>query len=1042
MATRGVAPLRARLFGELDLRLDGRQLAPLPSARTASLLAYLVLHAGVPHARQRIAFLLWPDSTESQARTNLRNALHLLRRAVPALEPFLEVGPRTLCWRPSPQCSVDVADFDAALAEAAGAEAGSDARIVALSRAVDLYAGDLLAACYDEWVVGERERLRDRYGTALRQLTETLAARGRHPEAIAVGRQLLRWDPLNEDHHRLLIGVHDAAGDRAGAVRLFHQCAAVLRQELGVEPASATKKALAGVMRATDVSADEPAPDVRGPGAPLVGRDEEWAELTACWRAVEEGRSHLVMVTGEPGVGKTRLVEELVSWCAHRGSIVATARSYPAEGDLGYGAVISWLRTPDVAAHIRRTAAPADVAELGRLLPELASSTPVAARPLEDAQQRLRLFDTVSRALTGTGRAILLVADDAHWSDLPSLQLVHYLVRAASRRPVLVVVTARKEEVDDRHPLSTLANGLGALDRATEIRLDRLSRDETRELARQLAGSAVDASGADHLHAETEGNPLFIVETIRAGWDGTGMPGPLTRKLQAVIRGRLSRLSGSALHLVGLAATVGRAFTADLVGRAGGMDDLALVRALDELWRRDVIREHDADAYDFTHGKIRDAAYEALSPAARRRNHRLVAEALIAIHGDDPDSVSGQVAVNYEQAGDAEQAVTWYLRAAAQAMRRSAEAEAVSVLERARSLLESLPGPAGAHRELEIVSMLATALVGVEGFSSERMASTQRRAIELASALGVEPSPPLLRSLVMSNLSRDEFEEGRAAARLLLDSATRDRDDGLAMESRYLLGIGAFWAADLEAAREHFEHVVEGFRPEQRAEHLLRFGQDPKPVCLSRLGNTLWFLGRTEAALAAREAALALAREPFHPFTSDVTYVFACLLAVDLEEHDRLLELVESADAVARARGRSPVLEIKDAALRGYADVVQDRPDQGIERIRAAMEACGRRNPVPGFCAALMRLLVGAYALAGEHDAGLASATEALEAGGTRLWEPEVRRLRGEFLAALGHPAREVEAELRQAADAARRQGALGPLGRIELSRKRLQARV
>ncbi|MDQ3963933.1 MAG: AAA family ATPase, partial [Actinomycetota bacterium] len=623
--------LNVRLFGELDLRLGDERLPLLDSARARSLLAYLLLNDHAPQSRQRMAFLLWPDSTEGQARTNLRHLLHTLRRTSPELDRFLDVTPQTLRWHPDAAYWLDVAAFESALARA---DAESDDEFAALREAVSYYIGDLLDGSYDEWLIETRERLRDRYFAALQRLTNLLADRGEHAEAIRLGRELLRSDPLNEDTYRLLMRMHDAADDRAGAVRVYHECVSALQRELGVEPSAATMEAYARLMHSGHRSIE--AEPERDPvtAAALVGRDSEWDQLMDCWRDAERGQARLVLVTGEPGIGKSRIVEELATWCAHRGALVGQARSYPTEGELGYGVVISWLRTADVASQLRATY-PSYVTELSRFLPELDDgSETMAPTTVDEGDERRRTFDAVALSLTASGRPTLLVADDAQWCDAQSLQLIHYLLRLEPSSPLLIVGTVRREEVDDDHPLGALVGELEMHDRTTEIALGRLTRAATEELALHLTRGALDDTNADALYAETEGNPLFIVETIRAGWDGS-RSGGLSPKLQAVISARLRRLSKDARDVLGMAATVGREFAVDSLVGASGIDDIPFVRGLDELWRRGIIREHAIDAYDFSHGKIRDVAYEALSPAARRRNHLLIAEALLKLHKRD-----------------------------------------------------------------------------------------------------------------------------------------------------------------------------------------------------------------------------------------------------------------------------------------------------------------------------------------------------------------------------------------------------------------------
>jgi hypothetical protein len=506
--------------------------------------------------------------------------------------------------------------------------------------------------------------------------------------------------------------------------------------------------------------------------------------------------------------------------------------------------------------------------------------------------------------------------------------------------------------------------------------------------------------------------------------------------LQAVISARLRQLSEPARDLLGIAATVGRAFTPALVSSAAQVDDVTLVRGLDELWRRGVIREHGSDAYDFTHGKIRDVAYDALSPAKRRNTHLLVAEALQRLHDFELDSVSGQIAGNYDRAGDAARGSTWYLRAAQEAQRMYANVDALRLLDRAQALVSDLPGDDYRRRELEILSALPAPLVSVEGFASERLDQVQHRALEVAAVLGVALEPSLLRSLVMSSLCHDNFDEARTAAESLRAAAQRASDEGLDIESEYLLGIIAFWSGAFATARRHFEHVVGRFAPDHRAEHLLRFGHDPAVVCLSRLGNTLWFLGEDEAARRARDDAVAMAVEVGHPLSRDTAFTFAGLLSLDLDDRDRFREFAAAISSDSGDRARP--IEINSTAFAGCVDVIEGRHAEGVRRVRSAIDICGPRNHAPGFRATLMRLLLGAHVVIGDPESGLAVADEALRLDGTRIWEAETRRLRAEFLAGVGGDRADVDAELTRAAEVADRQGALGLVRRVRQSRARL----
>ncbi|MFN8517227.1 MAG: AAA family ATPase, partial [Chloroflexia bacterium] len=694
--------LRIRLFGALELRVDGVALPPLESGRAESLLAHLLLHRETPQARQHLAFLLWPDSTEAQARTNLRHLLHNLRRALPVLDQYLDVTPRTLQWRVGASFWLDVAAFDAAVARAER-ERGEGA-LAALQEAVGLYSGDLLAGCYDEWILGERERLLGRYLAAVARLAELLEARGEQARAIGHAEQLLRHDPLREETYRLLMRLHDAAGDRARALRIYHACAATLERELGVAPSAATREAYEALLPPRGANGGQ---TERAVGPPLVGRAAERAHLVALWRDAERGRAQFVLVSGEPGIGKTRLVEEFRRWCAQHGALTAGARAYAAEGALAYGPVVAWLRSEAIGTLVAGLDR-AHLTELARLLPELLATVPDLARPepLPEGEQRQRLFDAIARVLLAADAPLLLVADDLHWYDRETLHFLHYLLRVAPEARLLVAATARREELAAQHPLHDLLAGLRVLECSTEIALGRLTRGETATLAERLAGRPLGEVGADQLYGETEGSPLFVVEALRAGWQ-PGQTGRawLNPKVQAVIEARLAQLSAPARELIGVAATIGREFTAEVLARASEADETTFVRSLDELWQRRLVREQGSDAYDFSHDTIREVAYLALGPVRRRQQHLRVARALERVFAHDPGPVSGQLADHYDRAGAADQAVTWYGRAAALAQQLHASDVAVRLLDRALDLLRTLlGGPERRERELALLA--------------------------------------------------------------------------------------------------------------------------------------------------------------------------------------------------------------------------------------------------------------------------------------------------------------------------------------------------
>jgi DNA-binding SARP family transcriptional activator len=302
-------------------------LPPLESERATSLLADLLVHRNVPQTRQRLAFLLWPDSTEAQAQTNLRHVLHALRHSLSEPDQFILATPRTLHWRPDAPFWLDMAAFEDALAQA-DQSVGDDV-LAALRSAINLYRGDLLEGWYDEWLLAEREKVRQRYLQALSRITTEFELRGDLGEAISYAERLLRSDPLREETYCLLMRLHDAQGDRARALRVYHACVATLEHELGTGPSAQTREAYEALLRVPGKVETAEQLDLRVGGPPFVGRAAERRRLADVWRAAEHNGAHFLLMTGEPGIGKTRLTEEFRAWCLRRGAMSVEARAYP-----------------------------------------------------------------------------------------------------------------------------------------------------------------------------------------------------------------------------------------------------------------------------------------------------------------------------------------------------------------------------------------------------------------------------------------------------------------------------------------------------------------------------------------------------------------------------------------------------------------------------------------------------------------------------------------------------------------------------------------
>jgi predicted ATPase len=380
------------------------------------------------------------------------------------------------------------------------------------------------------------------------------------------------------------------------------------------------------------------------------------------------------------------------------------------------------------------------------------------------------------------------------------------------------------------------------------------------------------------LYDDTEGQPLYVVETIRAGLapsqisiaqTSAGLDiGRLPPKVYALIAARLGQLSGPARETAKLAATIGRRFDLELLVQASTTDIDSLVAPLDELWERQILRERGAAGYDFTHDRIREVAYAEIRPAQRKVLHRRVAGALEKAKAPDLDSVSAQLAAHYEQAGLPDRAILFYMRAADVAQRVYANEDAIDLLNRALTLFEFVPsGLSRDQRELTAQTALGVSLVATRGYAAPEVMDVYQRSRDLAQRLGKPLQPPLLRGLAIAAVAQTNFQFAQELGERMLDQAERDGDPVVLVEAHYVLGVTLFWRGQFAESRSHLEDAIAHYSVERSQAHLTGYSQNPAVVCLIRLAVVLWFLGDSYEATRCAEESLALARKVAHPFS-------------------------------------------------------------------------------------------------------------------------------------------------------------------------------
>lgn len=1000
--------LQVRLLGAVEIILDGRRLRALDSLRMQRFLGLIALRRDPQH-RSRLAFELWPDSDEAQARTNLRKLLHDFRHSLPDSGEFVDIDNETVRWIPSGPSEVDVLGFRDAMV------AGD------FELAARRYSGDLLPACYDDWVVDERAKLRAEAHAALVRLAEEAARRDDHETALRHLQRIIELEPTDEAAVRLQMEAHLARGDRAAALRAYHRYAQVLERELAVAPGEAIG-AMYRQLRAGTPDREGQGKDLPVAESPFVGRDREWKQLIEAWHRVRQSGAHLVLVTGEAGIGKSRLALELGRRVRADGHLVASARAYEAAGRLPWGPVVDLLRSDAIRSHID-TLDTVWRAELARLLPELRDrSRPSEGSPAGDPAQRHRLFDAVSRAIVAGDRPRLLIIDDLQWCDAETIELVGFVVRSGQTAPVLIVGTVRWEEIPPHHPLVGLVDALGHDRAVTVVPLERLDEATTAELAVRLrAEDTIDAKLAAWLWRETEGNPLFVVEALRAGISPDGTRAVLTPTMRAVLRARLDQLTDGARRLAEVAAVIGRPFSVGLMALAAGIDEHALIDHIDELWHRRIIRDQGL-TYDFSHDKLRAVALEMVSPARRRQLHRAVAEAIAVEHHKDIDAASPQLAAHYDQAGMVESAIDAYRVAGGRAVAVSAVEEAVTLFQRALALLADLPpSPDRDALELDIRIALGSPLVALYGYGSRGAHQLYERALSLCRKLHRPVASPILRGLGLARLQGCRFDDCDDLARALLDD---ERHDPVARtEGRYLLGVSAFWRGDLASARHFLEGAIEAYDVSRRDEHLALYAQDPKTVCLVRLAWVELWAGDAGRADETARSALEIAVDTEHLMTLGYVITYAAIIAAESEDLARLAELLADAERLWK-RFSDRYLMVVLEALRGWLEVCGGSAG-GIEKILQSVARSHAEGETLHLSYTLL-LLARARGMVGEFREGRAATREGLAWSHRckqRYLEAELWRVDGELAYRSGET-EAAAASLRRAVETARAQGA------------------
>ena len=800
--------------------------------------------------------------------------------------------------------------------------------------------------------------------------------------------------------------------------------------------------ATAGAAGPTAAGADAPAvphrsrPQEPGPATTaLVGRDGALAELRDRMSRAMSGRRQLVFVTGEPGIGKTTLVEAFLATippehAARIGRGQCVEQYGAGEPYLPVLEALGRLGRAAGGEHVLRTLtrhAPTWVAQLPGLL---ADEELDGVRHRAQGATRDRMLREIVEALEAltVDAPLVLLLEDLHWSDTATIELLAMLARRPDPARLLVLGTYRPADVAAAaHPLRGVKQELELHGHCDEVELDFLDVAAVGEyLARRFPGHGFPAQLARVLHRCTDGNPLFLVAAIDdltgqgqlrevdGQWrlavppDAIALEAPDT--LWHLVDKQAERLTADEQAVLAVASVAGVEFSAAALS-AGGIDPhdgelrcQALARRGQFLRGAGVADWPDgtvAERYAFVHALYQQVFYARVAAGQRVRLHRRTGERLERGYGDRAEEVAAELAMHFEQGRDPERAVRYRRQAGERALRRHAYREAADHATRALGLLLTLPeSPQRTQQELALEVMLGSALTATHGFAAAEVARPYERARELCAQVGdTAQLVPVLLGLGRFHQSRGELRLARDLGARLLAIAEATHDAAVALAAHNALGIMAFYGGEFETALAHLERGIQIY---DAGEHsptrsaVFRAGQDPGVSCAVYRAWTLLLLGYPARAAAEMREAHGRARALGHPFSVAYACHFAAGFHLYRGERGAAQALEDEALAHSTEHGFRlfPVMgEIhRGGSLSGPA-----RGREGLARIRQALAALGAmgieiRRPT------FLALLAEVCAESEQTDEGLAAVAEGqalAERTGQRYWDAELCRLKG-----------------------------------------------
>jgi len=766
----------------------------------------------------------------------------------------------------------------------------------------------------------------------------------------------------------------------------------------------------------------------------FVGRDMEFGTLVDRWERAQDGEGQNVVVLGEAGVGKSRLVYQLHEHLAAVPHTWLECGATPYTEGTPFHPVIALVAQGLVFAAEDSVADKLGKLEVGlgalastetvALLADFLGLPPPTRLQLSPELQRRKTIDLLAQwnLVMSEVQPLVVVVEDLHWCDVSTLELLGHVIAQSPTARVLLLATARPEFTPPWPARSNM----------TTLQLARLTKRQARDMIATLAGTELPAATLDALVARADGVPLFVEELTKAVMEpGAGrgveaIPASLADSLMA----RLDRLS-AAKEVAQRAAVLGREFGYPLLAAIAGMGEAALRHGLGRLVEAEILfarGEPPAANYTFKHALIQETAYQSLLKRTRQQLHARTAQVMEERFPERVASEPEVVARHYDQAGFAAQAITHYQRAGERATQRSANEEAIGHLRHALALVGTLPETRERHQmELALQMAIGAPLLAARGISHPEFEQTYTHARKLASQIGESPElPRVLAGVAGAYWAKGDLATAAEVAQEALAAAERTGKAFDLVWAHYEVGVPLFHQGHFSRALQHFEQSIELYNPSAHGSLAYAVGAD---IGVVALGYAAWchvHLGHPDRALAVSEAALALAKRVEHRFGLAEALFFAGLVHFQRGELDRMRERAEEMGGLAEQLG-FPLYLGAGRFVRGWARVESGEGEAGLAEMQQAiveLAGIGTGNNAP----LTLFLLAEGLGKVGRHDDALRALGLGIaqtEQQGLHYYDAELHRLRAEILLDThANAVEEAEALFGQSLEIARRQEA------------------